>query len=176
MASRESPQSLVQSVVQRQGIRQFIKFCLVGLSSTAISFGIFSLLLYVVHLDRLLHTWITGTPPAPGVPSPYLPLAIQLAALVGFLFAVTNGFILNSRWTFRQNDPTRRKVQYAKFVLVNAIGLVLNQTILFVVNGMLVAGRPQGEKGLEPLIAMAVATGIVVFWNFLANKYWTFKS
>ena len=183
MASRESPQSTAQSfaqraqsVAQRQGVRQFVKFCIVGASSTAISFGISSWLIYFVHLDRLLHVWLTGRPPAPDVANPYLPLAVQLAALIGFLFAVTNGFVWNSRWTFRQNDPELRKVRYAKFVLVNAVGLVLNQTIVFVVYGMLVRGRPTTEKGLEPLIAMAVATVIVVFWNFLANKYWTFKS
>ena len=88
---------------------------------------------------------------------------------------MTNGFFWNSRWTFRQNDPAQRKSQYAKFVLVNAIGLVLNQIILFVVNRALTAGSPANEKGWEPLIAFAIATSIVVFWNFTANKLWTFK-
>jgi putative flippase GtrA len=62
------------------------------------------------------------------------------------------------------------------FVLVNVVGLVLNQIILFVVNNLLTAGRPEAEKGWEPLIAFGIATGIVVFWNFLANKHWTFKT
>ena len=176
MINRESPASMMQSVAQRQGVRQFVKFCIVGASSTAISGGIFTWLVYFVHLDQILHVWLTGRAIAEGVPNPYLPLAMQLAALVGFLFAVTNGFIWNSRWTFRQNDPARRKIQYIKFVLVNAVGLVLNQVILFVVHRMLMAGRPATEKGLEPLVAFAAATAIVVFWNFLANKYWTFKS
>jgi len=103
-------------------------------------------------------------------------LYIQVAALVGFIFGVTNGFYWNTRWTFRQNDPARRKSQYIKFVLVNVVGLTLNQIILFTVTGLLTAGKTTTDKGWEPMIAFGVATGIVVFWNFFANKHWTYKS
>jgi putative flippase GtrA len=101
---------------------------------------------------------------------------VQVAAFIGFAFAVTNGYIWNSRWTFPRVDALRRHQQYVRFVLVNVVGLVLNQIILFVVNNLLTAGRPEAEKGWEPLIAFGIATGIVVFWNFLANKHWTFKT
>ena len=165
----------MKSVVERRGLRQFVKFCIVGASSTAISAGIFSWLVYFVHLDRVLHLWLAGWPSLQALADRHS-VYLQVAALIGFLFAVTNGFYWNSLWTFRQTDPALRKIRYAKFVAANAVGLVLNQGILFIVNGMLVSGRPRPEKGLEPLIAFAVATCVVVFWNFLSNKYWTFKS
>lgn len=160
--------------LQRPAIRQFVKFCIVGASSTLISMSIFSLLIYGFHLSDVLHDALSDRPQWQSVVDEYR-LHVQAAALIAFLFAVTNGFIWNSRWTFRQNDAARRKTQYAKFVLVNAIGLVLNQIILFVVNRALTAGRAANEKGWEPLIAFAIATSIVVFWNFTANKLWTFK-
>lgn len=175
MASLDSTQRLVQSVVQRRGLRQFVKFCIVGASSTAISGGIYTWLIYGVHLDRIVDGWLAGAPQMRQIAGE-LRLYVQLAALIAFLFAVTNGFIWNSKWTFRQRDAALRRVQYLKFVMVNVVGLVLNQIIVFIVTGALTAGRPQHEKGLAPLIAFAVATGIVVFWNFLANKYWTFRS
>ena len=159
---------------QRPAIRQFVKFCIVGASSTLISMSIFSLLIYGLHLSEVLHNALADRPQWQRIVDEYR-LHVQVAAFIAFLFAVTNGFFWNSRWTFRQTDAAKRKTQYAKFVLVNAIGLILNQIILFVVNRALTTGRGVNEKGWEPLIAFAIATSIVVFWNFSANKLWTFK-
>ncbi|MDF2439304.1 MAG: hypothetical protein JWN98_288 [Abditibacteriota bacterium] len=171
-----TPASMPNSpgLLQHAGFRQFIKFCIVGASSTLISLSIFSALIYGLQLSDVLYDALATRPQWQRIAAEYR-LHVQVAALIAFLFSVTNGFFWNSRWTFRQNDPARRKSQYAKFVLVNAIGLVLNQIILFVVNRALTAGRAANEKGWEPLIAFAIATSIVVFWNFTANKLWTFK-
>jgi putative flippase GtrA len=163
------------AVLRRPGVRQFLKFCIVGASSTAISAGIFAFLVYGVHLDRLLHTWLTAWPAVQQTADQYR-LYIQVAALAGFLFAVSNGFFWNNRWTFRQTDVAGAHARYLKFVAVNVIGLILNQVILFIATAALTAGKPSGEKGLAPMIAFMIATGIVVFWNFAANKLWTFKS
>ena len=38
-ASTDAPTNLVRTIAQRRGVRQFIKFCIVGLSSTLIDFG-----------------------------------------------------------------------------------------------------------------------------------------
>lgn len=156
-------------------MRQFVKFCIVGASSTAISTGIFSWLIYFQHLDRRMHFWLAGNPSLQQAVDHYQ-LYIQVAALVAFTVAVTNGFIWNNRWTFRHHDPARNRERFVKFILVNMVGLLLNQVILFFVNAMLTGGGRRAEKGLEPLIAFAAATAIVVFWNFLGNKHWTFKS
>jgi putative flippase GtrA len=164
----------MHSVLQRKAIRQFIKFCIVGASSTVITFSVYAFLVYHLHLDKLMHNWLAGSPRLQELVTGYQ-LYVQVAAFAGWLFGVTNGFIWNSRWTFRQNDPDKRKSQYIKFVLVNVVGLLLNQTILFIVLQILIAGKTTSEKGMEPLIAFAVATGVVVFWNFFANKHWTFK-
>ena len=175
MASLEVPDRLPPGWLQRPGLRQFIKFCLVGLSSTLISAGLFSWFVYGIHLDRLLLAWLQRWPSLQHVADQFQ-LYIQVAALIAFAFAVTNGYFWNSRWTFRQTDREGERRRFVKFVLVNIVGLVLNQIIVFLVNAALTAGRPRGQKGLAPLIAFGVATCIVVFWNFLANKHWTFKS
>jgi putative flippase GtrA len=174
MAALEVTPGMFQALIRRQGVRQFVKFCIVGASSTAISAGIFTWLVYGVHLDQVLHQALAGLPALQQFVDRYQ-IYVQVAAFIAFLFAVTNGFIWNNRWTFRQADQAGKHLRYVKFVLVNVVGLTLNQTILFIVNGLLTAGKSSAEKGLEPLIAFMVATGIVVFWNFLANKYWTFK-
>lgn len=175
MSVIQSTNGMVSNVLQRPAIRQFIKFCIVGASSTAISTSIFSYLVYRAHLDELVKNSLQAWPALQAFCVTY-DVYLQLASLAGFMVAVTNGFFWNSRWTFRQTDPTLARVQYIRFVLVNLIGLTLNQIILFVVNRILTAGKPAGYKGPEALMAFGVAVVIVVFWNFTANKLWTFKS
>lgn len=167
----------VHTIVQHRGLRQFVKFCIVGFSSTVISMGIYSATVYYFHLDRMLHNALAGSP---GLQSfaDRNQVYIQVAAFFGFLFGVTNGFVWNSRWTFKESNPALRHAQYVKFVLVNIVGLILNQIILFTVMRILTMGQPvlhSEQKDLKPLLAFMIATGIVVFWNFFANRHWTFK-
>lgn len=175
MSVIQSTNGMVANVLQRPAIRQFIKFCIVGASSTAISFSIFYTLVYIAHLDRIVESALTAWPTFQAF-CIQKKVYVQLASLAGFMVSVTNGFIWNSRWTFRQTDREQARRQYTRFVLVNIVGLLLNQTILFIGNQMLTAGKPQDYKGPETLVAYGIAVFIVVFWNFTANKLWTFKS
>ncbi len=160
----------VASFVSRQGPRQFVKFCLVGATSTVIDFGLFNLLKF------------------------YFGWPLAFAASCSFLVAVCNGFYWNRRWTFRAGDGDARR-QYAKFVATNMVGWVLNLSImtlalivaarlgLTTVNrspaeilGLIIAG--QGKQQFSPLAAnaaKAVATVCVTAWNFTAAKLWTFR-
>jgi len=172
-AKMTTPASL--SLLQSVALRQFIKFCIVGASSALINLSIFSLLLYGLHLQEALHSALANHPQWQQIVTEYQ-LWVQLAALAAFLLAATNGFFWNSRWTFRHNDPSRRRSQYFKFVSVNVVGLILHQIILFLINRALIAGNAMNEKGWAPLIAFVMAAFIVVFWNFFANKLWTFNT
>lgn len=163
----------LQRLLLKPQSRQFVKFCIVGASSTLISFSIFSLLLYGEKLKQLLQGWLAGSPSLLAFLDAY-DGHVQVAALIAFLFAVTNGFVWNNLWTFRMRNAEGARERYVKFVLVNVVGLLLNQGILFVTNRMLV--QATGGRGWEPHAAFMVATAIVVFWNFNANRLWTFKT
>lgn len=167
MTSQETtaaaPANMVQTLAQRRGVRQFVKFCIVGLSSTLVDFGIYLTLIEVLHIQSYIGLW-NGR------------IAAQS---ISFLFAVTNGFIWNSRWTFRHTDAAGLHQRYVKFVLTNLIGLALNLTILSIVSHIvpvavtsLLAQRLRDPAGF---IGKLAATCVVVFWNFTASKYWTFK-
>ncbi len=160
----------VASLVSRPGPRQFVKFCIVGATSTVIDFTLLNLLHYRFAL----------------------PLAV--AATCSFLVAVSNGFYWNRRWTFRAGDGDARK-QYPKFVATNVIGWMLNLTIMTLalviatqlgltalkrptdeVISLIVMGR--GKDAFSPLAvnaAKACATVCVTAWNFAAAKLWTFR-
>lgn len=151
----------------RPGFRQFIKFCIVGASSTVIDFGVYLWLMEIVHLPHLVQP---------------LWLARMLAQTASFSLAVTNGFYWNNRWTFSHVSREGSRARFAKFVLTNIIGLALNLGILTVVAHLV--GGPVVElltrvahlKDPQGLIGKMVATAVVLSWNFTASRLWTFKS
>ena len=166
MATLEANPSPLQKIIQRRGLRQFVKFCIVGATSTAIDFTILYLLIEVMQIGQHFASQ---------------DLARAVAGMASFVVAVTNGYFWNSRWTFRQTDAEGAKKRYLQFVATNVVGLVLNLSIIVVVArlaplsviGML---SPYLKKDPAAFIGKAVATVIVVFWNFTVNKYWTFRS
>jgi len=146
---------------QRSGVRQLVKFCIVGLSSTIVDKGTLWLLTKPLQLLTRLHwmpwwSWIVLT----------------------FCLGVTNGFIWNRRWTFRAQGHGSAQAQYTKFFATNAVGLLLNLIItkLFLVffTGQLAAAQNPDPNAL--LIANISAIPFVVIWNFSAAKYWTFRA
>ena len=172
----------ITALASRPGPRQFVKFCIVGASSTIIDFTIFNLLVENGILAQLglLHR---GFSPA-------------AALTCSFLVAVSNGFLWNSRWTFRQSRGNAKK-QYPKFVATNIVGWVLNLSIATLAlmtaahlhlthvhhtpaetMRIVAFGTRAGEIGFTSLAlnaAKAAATCVVLAWNFTASKFWTFK-
>lgn len=136
-------------------MRQLIKFCLVGASSTIINQAILGILLRV----------------APAMPW-------WMAVTVGFVFGVTNGFHWNRKWTFRGQNAGDARRQFPKFIATNLIGLGLN---LAITKGFLVLFTHQLVHGSNPdpntvQIASILAIPLVVVWNFGASRLWTFRA
>jgi len=131
--------------------KRFIKFCIVGSSSMVIDLGLLTLLVELAHL------------------SPYI------ARTISFCVAVTNGYYWNRRWTFADAPKKRIRHQYTQFVLVNIVGLAINLGVMRLGIGLMhlyFRGALPHFYYLPPTIA---AVAVSVFWNFLANKYWTFS-
>ena len=149
---------LLQRVLSRPGVRQLIKFCIVGLSSTVVD---------KATLYALL-TWTEAN--APQVPW-------WACASISFCFAVTNGFIWHRRWTFQAGEHGKARTQYAKFVVSNAIGLWLNLmfTKLFLVLFTGQLAHNENPDTRQVMIASLCAVPCVVIWNFSVAKFWTFK-
>jgi putative flippase GtrA len=138
--------------MQRQGVRQFIKFCLIGFTSMLIDISVAWCLTY-----KLNWNWI-------------------LARTISFTFAVTNGYIWNSIWTFKGMGSGARHEQYMKFLAVNIVGLIANilimKSVFFIFTGRIIhQGNPDKAHWI---IATGIAVVIVSCWNFVANKKWTF--
>lgn len=89
-----------------------------------------------------------------------------IANFGSFIIGVTLSFYMNRKWTFRDQGGEHAK-KYFKFIITNLIGLGLYTIILYIFVTYL---------GMYDLLAKALAIIITAFWNFSANRFWTFKN
>jgi len=92
---------------------------------------------------------------------------------LSFSAGVVNNFILNRRWTFAGVSPLPWNRQLTRFGLVSLIGLALNNAIMLLLEAPL--GNLTGHPEWGYLPAKIIATILVVFWNYFANRLWTFQ-
>jgi putative flippase GtrA len=87
------------------------------------------------------------------------------ATLAGYVAGGFVSYILNRRHTF---DSGRSHVQAGwRFAFVAGIGFLLTGLLMHVLHDRL---------GVPYLPAQVLTTGVVLFWSFLANRFWTFRS
>ena len=88
-----------------------------------------------------------------------------LANSMGFTFAVLNNFLINRYWTFHNNTQSFTPL-LSKFFVVSLIGLGINNALLY-----LLVNKAKNNFYLLKLFV----TGVVFFWNFFANSFFTFN-
>lgn len=88
-----------------------------------------------------------------------------VAAVIAFVFAVTNNFLWNRHWTFKATDG-HAGFQAMRFFVVSLFALAFNLAVLQV----LVAA------GLGEFPAQAIAVICATPLNFIGNKLWSFDS
>jgi len=100
-----------------------------------------------------------------------LVLLVQLASMdatiassIGFAVGAVLNYALNYRFTYKAT--TSHATSIPRFAAVALAGLGLNAAIMYV-------GVEAAE--LHYAVAQVLATGIVLFWNFLANLKWSFS-
>jgi putative flippase GtrA len=136
-----------------QPLFQFAKFIEIGVLNTLIDMGILNLLAGL--------TGITS--------GPYL-IPINV---ISFLTAVINSYYLNKFWTFKMGVKMVKK-EFLSFVLISAIGLGINTSIVFLGTTFI---SPLGNfsAGAWMNIVKISAILIVMFWNFIGYKFFVFK-
>jgi putative flippase GtrA len=91
--------------LRRPVVVQFVKFGIVGVSNTLLTFVVYTVLL------KGFGVWYLA------------------ASAAGFVVGATNGFLLNRRWTFREHvgDP----LTPVRWAIVQGCGLAINEGLLY---------------------------------------------
>lgn len=106
----------------------------------------------------------------------------ELSSVISFSTAVISNFTFNRFWTYADSRSKPIIGQLFQFFIINIVGLIIRTSIFSSI-----------YKGLEALVlrmnlflffpsdilgenlALAIVVIIVMFWNFYANRYWTYN-
>ncbi len=103
--------------------------------------------------------------------------------IFNLLSAVISNFLWNRYWTYPDSRSKPISHQLTQFVLVSLIGLAI-RTILFslletsfirIAEKILPATFPLTAVTVGHNAMLAFAILIVMLWNFIANRYWTYS-
>jgi putative flippase GtrA len=126
--------------LDNQTLSQLVRFAIVGFSLA----GVYS----VIY-------WYLATFVMPPV----------VAVAIAFAVAVSIGFVLHSRWSFRGHGQREDRRLKMKFLLVQSSGFVLNEAFTWVLTG------PLHGPTWWPLIPAIFLTPLV---TYLLNRQWVF--
>lgn len=128
--------------MEKGDFKQFSKFAVVGVINTLIN-----LVVLFVFTE-------------------YLGLYYIYSAIIAFLFAVTNSFILNTIWTFNSKISHKTTKRYTKFFIVSLMALMVNLLILYSLTEYF---------KLWYMLSQIIAIAISLWVNFFGNKNWTYR-
>lgn len=129
--------------------RRLAKFAIVGAAGAVVDFAVFNLL-------RV------------GLGAP-----LVVANVLSVCCAIANNFYWNRRWTFAESSDRAVTLPLARFITVSLVGLALNTGILLLGVRLLPAELTEPWRAN---VAKAIAIGLVLIWNYLLNRHWTFRS
>ena len=133
-----------------ESIVQFIKFGLVGVTNTLLSYAIYLLVLFFMR--KLGVSW-----------------DIYVGSILAFVLSVLWSFFLNNRLVFKAEKGSRSlwTSLLKTYVSYGFTGIILANILLYVWVSVL---------GVPKTIAPAINLLITVPLNFILNKFWAFRT
>ncbi len=145
-------------LTSRKERHRFYKFAIVGAFGAVVDFGVFNLLKALVGL--------------PTLPS----------SVISFIAAVLNNFIWNRLWTYPESRNKKAGPQLIQFAVVSLIGIGIRALTITSIERLLEdffnrnqIALPVDNHTLAANLALAILIGLVMLWNFFANRYWTYR-
>ncbi len=138
---------------KKKEFKRFVKFGIVGIVGSIVDFSILNFLIFVVGFSS--------------------PAGKIIANLISTSAAILSNFTWNRLWTFPESRKRKKRVQLVQFTLVNLVGLVINTAIFFLTDHYFFSQFVTPNISVQ--LAKLTAIGLVMFWNFGANRIWTYK-
>jgi putative flippase GtrA len=176
---------LILAVASRFGdkskeVERFLKFAIVGAIGAVVDFGT------VIVLQATL------LPPVNKQGEPIM-LNVALATTIAFLAAVISNFTWNRFWTYPDSRSRSMRRQLALFTFISfvgwfgrtiwitaayhPVGALLMPLVLPIIHIFRPSYIPSysAEGKLGTLAAQLIGVIVVMFWNFLVNRRWTYN-
>ena len=134
-----------------EGFLQFVKFGIVGVSNTLLSYFINIGVLLVLAPQHVSWDYFAGN-------------------IISFILSVLWSFYWNNKYVFKQKDGQKRNLWMAllkTYVSYSVTGLVMTNILSFVWVDLL---------GISKFVAPMINLIISVPVNFILNKFWAFKT
>jgi putative flippase GtrA len=138
---------------------RFLRFAMVGIIGAIVDFGIANLLIKVFAFS------------------------LVLAGSISFICAILSNFTWNRIWTYPDSRSKPIVKQLFLFAFISVLGLCIRVPVLNF--GEPILNRLFGSLPFTiPIFTpdfltrnttLAIAVIIVMFWNFFANRYWTYN-
>lgn len=151
-------------------VERFLKFAVVG--------GVG----FVVDLGTLVILQATILPPVNTV-------SVAVATTIAFLAAIASNFTWNRFWTYPDSRSRSVRTQFIQFTIISVIGWLARTvwiSLAYTPLGALLlppvravfhdfASAANAEARLGTVAAQIIGVIVVMFWNFFANRYWTYR-
>ena len=137
---------------------RLLRYSIVGAIGALVDFAVFNLLISLVGISSVL------------------------ASVFSFLAAVVSNFTWNRYWTYPDSRSKAVSRQMAEFGVVSLLGLVIRTPVFAILHPLFrdLFSRfslpfSLSEEVVGRNVALAVVIGIVMLWNFIINRLWTFS-
>lgn len=161
-------------------VERFLKFAVVGVVGAIVDFGT------VILLQATLF------PPIDKAGNPII-ANVAIATTIAFLAAVASNFTFNRFWTYPDSRSRSMRKQLALFTFISFVGWfgrtiwitvafhALGSFFMPILLPIIHMVRPlyipsyAAEGKMGTLLAQLVGVVVVMFWNFFANRHWTYN-
>jgi len=138
---------------------RFLRFSFVGITGAIVDFGVMNLLRLVFKMPLV---W---------------------AQAISFVCAVINNFLWNRYWTYPESRTKSAPKQLIQFFIINIIGIIIRtpsvtwlDKMIFNLLSKTTISLPFENFVISQNLALAISIFIIIFWNFFANRYWTYNN
>jgi putative flippase GtrA len=125
-----------------------MKFGVVGVIAFAIDFGVMVLLHETLGMDPVV------------------------AAAISFCVSTIFNYLASMRFVFTHRDDLSRSREFAIFVVLSVVGLVINEICMVAGQVMFTSMGFDYAHGPYYMLVKVFATAVVMFWNFFSRKKW----
>ncbi len=155
-------------------VERFLRFAVVGAIGALVDFGT----LFIVQATIL---------------PPINTISVAAATTIAFCAAILSNFTWNRLWTYPDSRTKSMRRQLALFTFISLVGWLgrtawislayhpLGNTLMPLALPFIQTLRPgyipseTAAAKLGTIAAMTLGIVVVMFWNFFANRYWTYN-